>query len=163
MFDNDFQRQWRARDIKIMIDNPEKGAANNQMSTGGYVVSGVYFWTLWVIPTNSKYYSGFRKLKLTCAYLEARDSRKPFLANSDRYISYSYIRASHWYSLSCPVSSVLINVVKGCVNLTHAHTIVGHIYLDTTVFYQSPILPPGVPCRPLCGPELWSLWEKSSR
>ena len=38
MFDNDFQRQWRARDIKIMIDNPEKGAANTQMSTGGYAV-----------------------------------------------------------------------------------------------------------------------------
>ena len=48
VFDNDFQRQWRARDIKIMIDNPEKGAANNQMSTGGYVVSGIYFWTVLV-------------------------------------------------------------------------------------------------------------------
>ena len=38
VFDNDFQRQWRARDIKIVIDNPEKGAANSQMS-GDYVVS----------------------------------------------------------------------------------------------------------------------------
>ena len=42
VFDNDFQRQWRARDIKIMIDNPEKGQANNQMSCGGYVASVIY-------------------------------------------------------------------------------------------------------------------------
>ena len=81
MFDNDFQRQWRARDIKIMIDNPEKGAANNQMSTGGYVVSEIYFWTVLVILTTRSTIPNF-EMDL-CADLEARESHKPFLTNSD--------------------------------------------------------------------------------